>query len=223
MCSALLSSPDQPLHLSTVSRSNLCFCPGSFICTFSARIRGCVWCVVASGLSRDTLLRRLIWSAAIMMQFAYLAEQRKSACRILRTVPVCDHPLRNIKDLGIIFGPNKAFSLCMEDQWHHCISSKMLRWMVILFGVSHYFLWRRPEGIQSTGSDWKVDFDPCWLCPPTNLWVSFTVVRPVAFLSKTLELWNSSDRSWTAWGHPIKHQWFPNQWVIQRHHFKCCV
>lgn len=44
-------------------------------------------------------LRLLISGCAIMMSFAYLAEQRTSTWRVLRTAPVCDHPLQNIKDL----------------------------------------------------------------------------------------------------------------------------
>lgn len=80
--------------------------------------------------------------------------------------------------VNYFWGLTKPFHYAWKTNGAIARAVKLLRWMVILFGVSHFFfLRRRPKGFQSTGSNSKVDFDPCWLCPPTNLWVSFTVVH----------------------------------------------
>lgn len=73
-------------------------------------------------------LRLLISGRAIMMSFAYLAEQRTSTWRILRTAPVCDHPLQNIKRLvNYFWGQTKPVHYAWKTDGTIARAVKLLR------------------------------------------------------------------------------------------------
>lgn len=175
------SPPSAPTFASP-SRSHMCLGHESFISTLSVCIKGRVWCVAASGESRDSEACRAAPSSYlgprdndVVCIFSRAKDQYMA--RIKNSPSVWSPSPKHQRLVNYFWGLTKHFHYAWKTNGTIARAVKLLRWMVILFGVSHFFLRRRPKGFQSTGSDSKVDFDPCWLCPPTNLWVSFTVVH----------------------------------------------
>lgn len=158
----------------------MCLGHESFISTLSVCIKGRVWCVAASGESRDSEACRAAPSSYlgprdndVVCIFSRAKDQYMA--RIKNSPSVWSPSPKHQRLVNYFWGLTKHFHYAWKTNGTIARAVKLLRWMVILFGVSHFFYGGARKGFSPLDPTQKwtlilADFALQLICGWVSLW-----------------------------------------------------